>query len=105
MIRQSGAAFFILTFAVATAPSMAAEQPTLAVLPFANLSGDPAQDDLSKVVTDNTVKILSKVGGLFVVTGGSPATGQDKRPSEVAEELECVTYCTAASSSPAIQSR
>jgi TolB-like protein len=88
MVRQSGAAFFILTFAVVTAPSTAAEQRTLAVLPFANLSGDAAQDDLSKVVTDNTVKILAKVGGLFVVTGGSPAAGQDKPPSEVGKELD-----------------
>ena len=44
---------------------------SLAVLPFANLSGDPAQDDLSEVVTDNMVKILSKVGGLFDVSASA----------------------------------
>jgi adenylate cyclase len=88
MIRQLGAAFFVLTLTAATLPSAAAEQPTLAVLPFANLSGNAAQDDLSKVVTDNIVKILSKIDGLFVVTGGSPAADQDKPPTEVAEELD-----------------
>ena len=58
------------------------------MLPFANLSGDAAQDYLSNVVTDNTVKTLAKVGGLFVVAGGPPAAGQDKPPSEVAKELD-----------------
>jgi adenylate cyclase len=38
-------------------------------------------------VTDNTVKILSKVGGLFVVAGRSSA-GQDKPLPEVAQELD-----------------
>jgi adenylate cyclase len=68
-------------------PSAAAEQPTLAVLPFANLSGDAAQDYLSNVVTDNTVKTLAKVGELFVVAGGSPAS-QEKPLPEVAKELD-----------------
>jgi TolB-like protein len=86
MIRQLGAALFVLTLTAATLPSAAAEQPTLAVLPFANLSGDAAQDDLSEVVTDNTVKILSKVGGLLVVTGGS--FDEDTPLPEIAEELD-----------------
>jgi TolB-like protein len=88
MIRQLGAAFLVLTLTAATSSPAAAEQPTLAVLPFANLSGDPAQDDLSEVVTDNTVKILSKVGGLFVVTGGSAVVSQDKPLPDVAKELD-----------------
>jgi adenylate cyclase len=69
------AAFLILTFTltfIAERPA-AAEHPSIAVLPFANLSGDAEQDYLSNVVTDSTVKTLSKVGGLFVLSGGSPA--------------------------------
>jgi adenylate cyclase len=90
LLRRSllSAAFLILTFTVAAAPPAAAEQPSLAVLPFANLSGDAAQDYLSNVVTDNTVKTLSKVGGLLVVAGGSPAPDQDKPLAEVAKELD-----------------
>jgi adenylate cyclase len=87
MIRQLGAAFFVLTLTAATLPSAAAEQPTLAVLPFANLSGDAAQDYLSNVVTDNTVKTLAKVGELFVVAGGSPASHEKPLP-EVAKDLD-----------------
>ena len=82
-------AFLVLTFTVtpiAERPA-AAEQPSIAVLPFANLSGDTEQDYLSDVVTDNTVKTLSKVGGLLVVSGGSPAS-QDKPLPDLAKELD-----------------
>jgi adenylate cyclase len=83
------AAFLILTFTltfIAERPA-AAEHPSIAVLPFANLSGDAEQDYLSNVVTDSTVKTLSKVGGLFVLSGGSPA-GQDKPLPDLAKELD-----------------
>ena len=90
LLRRSllSAALLVLTFSTATLTPAAAEPPALGVLPFANLSGDAAQDDLSQVVTDNTVKILSKVGGLLVVTGGAPTAGQDKPLAEVAKELD-----------------
>lgn len=81
--------FLVLTFtltSIAERPA-AAEQPSIAVLPFANMSGDAEQDYLSNVVTDNTVKTLSKVGGLFVVSGGSPA-GQEKPLPDLAKELD-----------------
>jgi TolB-like protein/Tfp pilus assembly protein PilF len=87
MVRQLGAAFFVLTLTVAAPRPAASEQPSLAVLPFANLSGDAAQDDLSNVVTDNTVKTLAKVGELFVVAGDSPAD-QDKPLPDLAKELD-----------------
>jgi adenylate cyclase len=87
MTRQFAAGFFILSLTAAAVPGVAAEQPSVAVLPFANLSGDAAQDYLSNVVTDNTVKTLAKVGELFVVAGGSPAS-QEKPLPEVAKELD-----------------
>ena len=83
-----GAAFLILTLTASAVPSAAAEQPAIGVLPFTNLSGDAAQDYLSAVATDNTVKILSKVGGLLVVAAGSPTAGQDKPLPEVAKDLD-----------------
>jgi TolB-like protein/Tfp pilus assembly protein PilF len=90
LLRRSllSAAFLVLTFSVATAPPAAAEQPAIAVMPFANLSGNAEQDDLSKVVTDNTVKVLAKVDGLLLVAGGSPVPGQNKSLPEVAKELD-----------------
>ncbi len=90
LLRRSllSAALLVLTFSVATVPAAASEQPAVGVLPFANLSGDAAQDYLSNLVTDNTVKILSKVGGLLVVAAGSPTAGQDKSLPEIAKELD-----------------
>lgn len=82
-----GAGFLVLTFSLAAAPA-ASEQPAIAVLPFANLSGDAEQDYLSDVVTDNTVKILAKVGDLLVVAAGSPAAGEDRPLPEIAKELD-----------------
>ena len=81
-------AILVLTFSVATMPAAASDQPAIAILPFANLSGDAAQDYLSNIVTDNTVKILSKVDGLLVVAAGSPTAGQDKPLPEIAKELD-----------------
>jgi TolB-like protein len=37
------------------------------VLPFANLSGDPAQDYLADGLTDNLVDALAQNPGLFVI--------------------------------------
>jgi adenylate cyclase len=78
----------ILTFTLAAVPPAAAEQPTIAVLPFANLSGDAAQDYLSDVVNHNTIKTLSRVDGLLVVASDSAAAGQDKPLPEIAKELD-----------------
>jgi adenylate cyclase len=86
MVRQFGAAFFVLTLTAAAPPPAASEQPSIAVLPFANLSGDAAQDILSNVVTDNTVNALSKVGDVLVVAAGT--SSQDKSLPEVGKELD-----------------
>ena len=40
---------------------------TLAVLPFANLSGDPAQDYLADVITEGLTTALSRIKGAFVI--------------------------------------
>jgi adenylate cyclase len=41
--------------------------PSIAVLPFANLSGDPAQEYFSDGLTDLVITRLSKVPGLFII--------------------------------------
>jgi adenylate cyclase len=69
-------------------PPATAEQPSVAVLPFANLSGNAEQDYLSNVVTDNTVKTLSKVGGLLVVTSGQVPAGEGTSLPALAKELD-----------------
>jgi adenylate cyclase len=50
------------------APSAAGDdKPSIAVLPFNNMSGDPEQEYFSDGITEDIITDLSKVSGLFVV--------------------------------------
>ena len=42
-----------------------ADHPTIAVLPFANISGDPALNSLADGITEDLITALSKVGWLW----------------------------------------
>ena len=50
----------------ATPPALP-NRPSIAVLPFVNLSGDPAQDYLADGLTDNLLDALAQNPGLFVI--------------------------------------
>jgi adenylate cyclase len=54
------------------------DKPSIAVLPFANLSRDPAQEYFSDGVTEDLITALSKVAGLFVIARNSVFTYKGK---------------------------
>ena len=54
------------------------DRPSVAVLPFANLSQDPAQEYFSDGVTEDLITGLSKVSGLFVIARNSVFTYKGK---------------------------
>jgi adenylate cyclase len=54
------------------------EKPSIAVLPFDNLSGDPDQDYLADGITENIITALSKIPEMFVIARNSVFTYKDK---------------------------
>lgn len=55
------------------------DKPSIAVLPFANLSGDPQQEPFADGMTDDLITDLSKVSGLFVVASNTSFAYKGKR--------------------------
>ncbi|OCO99011.1 MULTISPECIES: adenylate/guanylate cyclase domain-containing protein [unclassified Ensifer] len=66
-----------------------ADKPSIAVLPFANVSDDPKQDFFADGMTDGLVTELAQVSGLFVIARNSTFTykGKSVTPRQVSEEL------------------
>jgi TolB-like protein/class 3 adenylate cyclase/thioredoxin-like negative regulator of GroEL len=65
------------------------DKPSIAVLPFANMGGDPEQDYFADGMTDDLITDLSKISGLFVIARNSSFAykGQQVKVRQVAEEL------------------
>ncbi len=53
------------------APTMVGEKPSIAVLPFQNMSGDPEQDYFADGVTEDIITALSRFHELVVIARGS----------------------------------
>lgn len=66
-----------------------AERPSLAVIPFANLSADPDQEYFADGITENLITDLSKLSGLFVISRHSSFVYKKvtKRIEEIGTEL------------------
>jgi adenylate cyclase len=65
------------------------ERPSIAVLPFQNLSGDPAQEFFADGVVEEIITALSRIQWLFVIARNSTFTyeGQKIDVKQVGREL------------------
>jgi len=65
------------------------ERPSVAVLPFNNMSGDPEQEYFSDGITEDIITDLSKVSGLLVVPRHTAFTykGKPVKVQQVGKEL------------------
>jgi adenylate cyclase len=65
------------------------EKPSIAVLPFVNMSGDPEQEYFSDGITEDLITDLYKISGLFVIARHSVFTykGKAVRVDQVGREL------------------
>ena len=65
------------------------DRPSVAVLPFANMSNDPTQEYFSDGVTEDLITGLSKVSGLFVIARNSVFTykGRAVKVGDVGRDL------------------
>lgn len=65
------------------------DQPSIAVLPFTNMSGDPDQEYFSDGMTEDIISELSKISGLFVIARHSSFRfkGQPVSLRQVGKEL------------------
>jgi adenylate cyclase len=77
---------------VASKPKVALplpDKPSIAVLPFVNVSGDKAQEPLSDGITDGIINAVAKLRNVFVVDRRSTFTykGKNVKVQQVAEEM------------------
>jgi TolB-like protein/class 3 adenylate cyclase len=65
------------------------DKPSIAVLPFDNLSDDQTQEYFADGMTEDLITDLSKISGLFVIARNSSFSykGQQVKVSQVAEDL------------------
>jgi len=65
------------------------DKPSIAVLPFANMTGDPDQEYFSDGITEEIITNLSKVSKLFVIASNSAFTykGKSVKVQQVGREL------------------
>ena len=70
-------------------PGTRSRGPSVAVLPFVNMSGDVEQEYFSDGITEDLITDLSRISGLFVPARNSSFTfkGQAVSPDQVANDL------------------
>jgi adenylate cyclase len=70
-------------------PPALPEKPSIAVLPFQNMSGDPEQEYFADGITEDLITDLSKIHGLFVIARNSSFVykGRSAKVQEIGRDL------------------
>ena len=70
-------------------PALLPDKPSIAVLPFLNMSSDAEQEYFSDGMTEDLITELSRLTGLFVIARNSVYTfkGRAAKPDQVSREL------------------
>src|SRR5204862_2836485 len=65
------------------------DKPSIAVLPFTNMSGDPGQEYFSDGMTEDLITDLSKISALFVIARNSSFAykGRSVKVQEIGRDL------------------
>jgi TolB-like protein/class 3 adenylate cyclase/Tfp pilus assembly protein PilF len=72
------------------APKRLADRPSVAVLPFRNLSGDPGQDYFIDGITEDVIAALGRFSNLLVIAKSAsfPFKGSNLSPAEIGRLLD-----------------
>ena len=79
-----------LEVASLAAPARLARRPSIAVLPFKNLSGDASQDFFSDGITEDVITALGRFSNLLVIAKSAsfPFKGSNAAPAEIGRLLD-----------------
>jgi adenylate cyclase len=89
VVAVGGLAWWLLRGPTGDPPPALPDKPSIAVLPFVNMSDDPKQESFADGVTDELITELSKVSGLFIISRNSTFVykGKNVPPKQVSREL------------------
>lgn len=81
-----------------SSPASGFAMPSLVVLPFENISGDPSQESFSDGMTEDIITDLSRLSSLRVIASNTSFTYRNRQhsPEQIGEELQ-VDYVLAGS--------
>jgi adenylate cyclase len=73
----------------AAKPDSASDNPSIAILPFTNMSGDPEQEYFADGITEDIITELSKISGLMVISRNSTFTykGKAAKAQDICRDL------------------
>ena len=88
-VNMAGETMILTPDSAARAPPLLPDKPSIAVLPFQNMSGDPEQEYFADGMVEEIITALSRIRWLFVIARNSSSTykGRSVGVKQVGREL------------------